>query len=41
MTDDHVFIDSLGQTVRGREKIRAGWLAYFALDRKTTDRSPS
>ena len=31
MTEDHVFIDSLGQTVRGREKMRAGWRAYYAL----------
>jgi ketosteroid isomerase-like protein len=25
MTEDHVFIDSLGHTVNGREKMRAGW----------------
>ena len=25
MTEDHVFIDSLGQAVRGREQMRAGW----------------
>jgi len=31
MTEDHVFIDSLGQTVRGREKMRAGWRGYYAL----------
>lgn len=31
MTEDHVFIDSLGQTVRGREKMRAGWQGYFAF----------
>jgi uncharacterized protein (TIGR02246 family) len=31
MTDDHVFIDSLGQSVRGREKMRAGWQGYFAF----------
>ena len=31
MTEDHVFIDSLGQTVRTREKMRAGWNAYFAF----------
>ena len=31
MTEDHIFIDSLGQTVRGREKMRAGWRAYYAL----------
>jgi ketosteroid isomerase-like protein len=31
MTDDHAFIDSLGQTVRGREKMRAGWRGYYAF----------
>ncbi len=31
MAEDHVFIDSLGQTVRTREKMRAGWRAYFAF----------
>jgi uncharacterized protein (TIGR02246 family) len=31
MTEDHVFTDSLGQTVRGREKMRAAWRGYFAL----------
>jgi ketosteroid isomerase-like protein len=31
MTEDHVFIDSLGQSVRGREKIRAGWQGYYAF----------
>ncbi len=31
MTEDHVFIDSLGQTVRTREKMRGGWNAYFAF----------
>ena len=31
MTEDHVFIDSLGQAVRGREKMRAGWAAYFRM----------
>ena len=31
MTEDHVFVDSLGRTVRGREKMRAGWIAYYAL----------
>jgi ketosteroid isomerase-like protein len=29
MTDDHVFIDSLGQSVSGRETMRAGWRHYF------------
>jgi ketosteroid isomerase-like protein len=31
MTEDHVFIDSLGQSVRGREKMRAGWKSYYAF----------
>ena len=31
MTDDHVFIDSLGEIVRGREKMRAGWRGYYAF----------
>jgi ketosteroid isomerase-like protein len=25
MTEDHIFIDSLGQSVRGRENMRSGW----------------
>jgi len=31
MTEDHVFIDSLGQSVRGREKMRAAWSGYYAF----------
>ena len=31
MTEDHVFIDSLGGEVRGREKMRTGWQGYFAM----------
>jgi ketosteroid isomerase-like protein len=31
MTEDHVFIDSLGQAVVGRETMRSGWRAYFAF----------
>lgn len=31
MTEDHVFIDSLGQAVRGREKMRAAWRSYYAF----------
>ena len=31
MTEDHVFIDSLGASVHGREKMRIGWRAYFAF----------
>jgi ketosteroid isomerase-like protein len=31
MTEDHVFIDSLGNAVRGREKMRAGWRGYYSF----------
>ena len=31
MTEDHVFIDSLGARVAGREAMRAGWTAYFRM----------
>jgi hypothetical protein len=31
MTEDHVFIDSLGQSVSGREKMRSGWRGYFTF----------
>ncbi|MGO9623953.1 MAG: nuclear transport factor 2 family protein [Steroidobacteraceae bacterium] len=31
MTEDHVFIDSLGQSVSGREQMRLGWQGYFAF----------
>jgi ketosteroid isomerase-like protein len=31
MTEDHVFVDSLGQAVQGREKMRAGWRAYYSF----------
>ena len=31
MTEDHVFIDSLGQAVRGREKMLGGWRGYYAF----------
>jgi len=31
MTEDHAFVDSLGNTVRGRDKMRAGWRGYFAF----------
>lgn len=31
MTEDHVFIDSLGQAVRGRATMRKGWQAYYAF----------
>lgn len=29
MSEDHVFIDSLGATIQGRETMRAGWMGYF------------
>jgi ketosteroid isomerase-like protein len=31
MTQDHVFVDSLGNRVQGAESMRAGWSAYFAM----------
>ena len=31
MTDDHVFIDSLGHAVRGRIEMRRAWESYFGL----------
>jgi len=31
MTEDHVFIDSLGQSVKGRESMRLGWRGYYAF----------
>jgi len=31
MTEDHLFIDSLGNAMQGREKMRSAWVAYFAL----------
>jgi len=31
MTEDHVFIDSLGQSIHGREKMRAGWRGYYSF----------
>lgn len=30
ITEDHCFVDGLGQEVRGRQKMEKGWLAYFA-----------
>ncbi len=29
MTEDHRFIDGLGQEVRGRQEMKQGWLGYF------------
>jgi limonene-1,2-epoxide hydrolase len=31
MSPEHCFIDSLGNTVRCREKMLAGWAAYFMM----------
>jgi ketosteroid isomerase-like protein len=31
MAKDHLFIDSLGQSVSGRENMRLGWRAYYAF----------
>ncbi len=31
MTPDHTFIDSLGNTVAGRDRMRAGWTGYFGM----------
>jgi uncharacterized protein (TIGR02246 family) len=31
MTDDHEFVDALGQAVRGRGAVQMGWRGYFAM----------
>jgi ketosteroid isomerase-like protein len=31
MTTDHLFTDSLGDQMRGRENMRQSWIAYFFL----------
>lgn len=31
MTEDHVFIDSLGAVVPGRDNMKAGWASYFEM----------
>ena len=31
MTEDHRFTDPLANVVEGREKMRAGWTAYFRM----------
>ena len=33
MTEDHRFIDSLGQAVHGRKAVRAGWDQYLGMVR--------
>ena len=29
MMEDHKFVDSLGNTMQGREKMRVGWRGYY------------
>jgi ketosteroid isomerase-like protein len=31
MTDDHLFIDSLGEAMRGKDAMRGAWTAYFLM----------
>ena len=31
MTDDHVFLDGLGNRMQGRESMRKGWAEYFRM----------
>jgi uncharacterized protein (TIGR02246 family) len=31
MTEDHVFVDSLGNKVTGREPMKKGWAGYFGM----------
>jgi ketosteroid isomerase-like protein len=31
MSDDHLFVDSGGMRVQGREKMKAGWQGYFRM----------
>lgn len=31
MTEDHVFVDSLGERLTGRDTMRAGWANYFTF----------
>jgi ketosteroid isomerase-like protein len=31
MTEDHLFIDSLGNSVNSREVMQGGWAGYFAM----------
>lgn len=31
MTEDHLFVDSLGNRVQGVDSMRGGWKAYFAM----------
>lgn len=29
MSEDHIFVDGLGNQVRGKESMRKGWIGYF------------
>ncbi len=31
MSEDHRLVDGLGEVVRGRERLRKGWLQYFEM----------
>jgi hypothetical protein len=31
LADDHLFTDSLGQEVRGKERMREGWATYLVM----------
>jgi ketosteroid isomerase-like protein len=31
VSDDHLFVDALGQEVHGRERLRAAWQGYFEM----------
>lgn len=31
MSEDHLFVDALGNMVKGREQMRAAWEAYFGM----------
>jgi len=31
MTEDHLFVDSLGSSIRGRDEMRKAWVAYFYM----------
>ena len=31
ISDDHLFVDSLGQEVHGRERLRSAWSEHFAM----------
>jgi ketosteroid isomerase-like protein len=31
MTEDHVFVDSMGGTMSGRDSMREGWIGYYEM----------